>query len=216
MEKGKREIPKIKICGLTKPKEAAYLNQIQAEYAGFVFWEKSKRSVSFAQAEEICCYLDKSIKRVAVTVSPNIRLLQQIEQAGFDILQVHGELQKEILEKSKIPIWQACNLKEAADIEQLIWHEKIAGYVIDAATAGSGRAFDWMASKQIIEKARTTRMAEKKWILAGGLNPQNVQEAIRIFSPDVVDVSSGVEGGCGKEKALVLEFAGKVREYEKE
>ena len=59
-------------------------------------------------------------------------------------------------------------------------------------------------------------MAGKTWILAGGLNSQNVQEAIQIFSPDVVDVSSGVESDCGKEKALILEFAGKVRENEKE
>lgn len=216
MEKNDRVIPQIKICGLTRTKEAAYLNQIHAQYAGFVFWENSKRYVDIAQAEEICRCLDKNIMRVAVTVSPAIKLLGQIELAVFDILQVHGELKEEILEKSRISIWQACNLKETADIKKFLWHEKITGYVIDAGTAGSGRTFDWAASRQILEKARTTLMAGKTWILAGGLNSQNVQEAIQIFSPDVVDVSSGVESDCGKEKALILEFAGKVRENEKE
>lgn len=216
MEKNDRVSPQIKICGLTRTKEAAYLNQIHAQYAGFVFWENSKRYVDIAQAEEICRCLDKNIMRVAVTVSPDLKLLGQIELAGFDILQVHGELKEEILEKSRISIWQACNLKETADIEKLLWHEKITGYVIDAGTAGSGRTFDWAASRQILEKARTTLMAGKTWILAGGLNSQNVQEAIQIFAPDVVDVSSGVEGDCGKEKTLILEFAGKVRENEKE
>lgn len=211
MEKEEKLIPQIKICGLTRTEEAAYLNQIQAEYAGFVFYESSRRNVGFAQVKEICNHLDKDIKRVAVTVSPNIKLLEQIEQAGFDILQVHGELKEQILEKSRIPIWQACNIEEPEDIEKLKTHSKICGYVFDAATAGGGTTFDWAASKQILEKARTTIMAGKTLILAGGLNPQNIEDAVRIFSPDVVDVSSGVEGVCGKEKALILEFAAKAR-----
>ena len=65
MEKNDRVIPQIKICGLTRTKEAAYLNQIHAQYAGFVFWENSKRYVDIAQAEEICRCLDKNIMRVA-------------------------------------------------------------------------------------------------------------------------------------------------------
>ena len=211
MEKEEKVIPQIKICGLTRTEEAAYLNQIQAEYAGFVFWEKSKRNVDFVQAEEICHCLDKNITRVAVTVSPNIKLLRQIEQAGFDILQVHGELHEEILEKSRIPIWQACNLKEPEDIEKLRRDSKIVGYVMDAATAGGGKTFDWAAGRQILEKMRTAIMAGKTLVLAGGLNPQNIEDAVQIFSPDVVDVSSGVEGVCGKEKALILEFAAKAR-----
>lgn len=211
MEKEEKLIPKIKICGLTRTEEAAYLNQIQAEYAGFVFYESSRRNVGFAQVKEICNHLDKDIKRVAVTVSPNIKLLEQIEQMGFDILQVHGELHEEILEKSRIPIWQACNLKEPEDIEKLRRDRKIVGYVMDAATAGSGRTFDWMVGSQNLEKMRTAIMAGKTLVLAGGLNPQNIEDAVRIFSPDVVDVSSGVEGVCGKEKALILEFAAKAR-----
>lgn len=89
----RRGSPQIKICGITQAWEAFYLNEVHAEYAGFVFWQKSKRNVSFTQAEEIHKFLAKSIKRVAVTVSPDLQLVRRAEQAGFDILQVHGELQ---------------------------------------------------------------------------------------------------------------------------
>jgi len=206
----------IKICGLTRTEEAFYLNEIQAEYAGFVFWENSRRNVDFWQAEEIRRHLQDDIKCVAVTVSPDLELLRKIEQAGFDMIQIHGSLQEEILEKSSIPVWQACNIKEPGDLKKLVRNEKIAGYVLDAGIAGSGRTFDWADSRTAVEQARTAYFTDKLLILAGGLHPGNVSKAVEIFSPDVVDVSSGVEGAEGKERGLVIEFARKVRRNEKE
>lgn len=211
MKSNERGVPQIKICGITKTEEASYLNEIQAEYAGFVFWEKSKRNVSFERAEEIRKVLDKNIRRVAVTVSPNLDLLRQIEKSGFDILQVHGKLQEEVVRQCSIPFWRACNLQKPEDMEKLEQLEKITGYVIDAGTAGSGRTFDWKESREAIEKMKATVFVGKAFVLAGGLNPDNIAEAVRIFQPDAVDVSSGVEGADGKERALIIEFAGKVR-----
>lgn len=216
MKANERGAPQIKICGLTKAEEASYLNEIHAEYAGFILWEKSKRNVSFAKAEEIGGVLDENIRRVAVTVSPDVELVRKIELAGFDILQVHGELQEEILKQCRIPIWRACNLQKAEDMEKLEQHHKITGYVIDSGTAGSGKTFDWAGSMEAVEKMKATVFAGKTFVLAGGLNPGNIAEAVRIFQPDVVDVSSGVEGAQGKERALIIEFAGKVRSDEKE
>ncbi len=205
--------PQIKICGLTRLEEADFLNQEQADYAGFVLFEKSKRNVSFARVKEIGNRLSPDIKRVAVTVSPDKKLLEQIEQAGFDILQVHGELKPEILEESTLPIWRACNMKEPKDIEQLERCKKITGYVIDAGTAGSGTTFDWNKSRKVLEEAKKTVFAGKQFILAGGLNPENVAEGIETFAPDIVDVSSGVEGdGAGKDRTLIEAFIRKVRE----
>lgn len=211
LKSNKRGAPQIKICGITKTEEASYLNEIQAEYAGFVFWEKSRRNVSFERAEEIRKVLDKNIRRVAVTVSPNMDLLRQIEKSGFDILQVHGKLQEEVVRQCSIPIWRACNLQKPEDMEKLEQLEKITGYVIDAGTAGGGRTFDWKESREAIEKMKATVFVGKAFVLAGGLNPDNIAEAVRIFQPDAVDVSSGVEGADGKERALIIEFAGKVR-----
>lgn len=213
--------PKVKICGLTKIEDAKALNEAQADYAGFVFYEKSKRNVSIEDAEKIGSILNDRIKKVAVTISPDAKLLEQIEQLGFHILQVHGELKKEVLEKSHIPIWRACNLKEIKDVEQLEQHKKIQGYVIDAGTAGSGNTFDWEQHQESIRKMRNTLFAGKQFILAGGLQIENVRKGIELFSPDVVDISSGVERKeeqkfgqekSGKDKALILEFVKKVRE----
>lgn len=213
--------PKVKICGLTKIEDAKALNEAQADYAGFVFYEKSKRNVSIEDVEKIGSILNDRIKKVAVTISPDAKLLEQIEQLGFHILQVHGELKKEVLEKSHIPIWRACNLKEIKDVEQLEQHKKIQGYVIDAGTAGSGNTFDWEQHQESIRKMRNTLFAGKQFILAGGLQIENVRKGIELFSPDVVDISSGVERKqeeksgqekSGKDKALILEFVKKVRE----
>ena len=206
--------PQIKICGLTRKEEAEFLNRQKADYAGFVFFEESKRNVSLTQAIEIKQKLNPAIQTVAVTVSPDKKLVKQIEAAGFAVLQVHGVLKPEILEYAGIPIWRACNLKEPGDIRNLEQHEKITGYVIDAGTAGSGRTFDWNGNREALEKARGSVFDGKKWILAGGLHPENVSEGIEIFSPDVVDVSSGVEGANGKEERLIAAFIRKVREHE--
>lgn len=206
-----RGAPQIKICGITKIEEAFCLNEVQAEYAGFVFWEKSKRNVGFAQAEEIQNVLDKRIRRVAVTVSPELELVRQIERSGFDLLQVHGRLREEVIRQCGIPVWRACNLQKPKDMENLERMEKIAGYVIDAGTAGSGKTFDWKGNWEMIEQMKATVFVGKTFVLAGGLNPENITEAVRMFQPDVVDVSSGVEGADGKERALITEFVGKVR-----
>lgn len=216
MAKKRGVVPRIKICGLTRVEEASYLNEIRAMYAGFVLWEKSRRNVSLARAEEIGKHLDRRIKRVAVTVSPDLELLKQIEACGFDILQVHGDLPEEVLAQCRIPIWRACNLKQPQDLKGLERHPGISGYVVDAGTAGSGRTFDWQGSRKAVEEMKATVCAEADFILAGGLNPENIAQAIQIFQPDVVDVSSGVEGERGKERALILEFAGKVRDDETE
>ena len=84
---------KIKICGLTSPAEARYLNENHVDFAGMVlFFPKSKRNISIEQAKEIMAALDASIKRVAVVVSPTIEQVRQIEAAGFDYVQIHGEI----------------------------------------------------------------------------------------------------------------------------
>ncbi len=96
--------PKIKICGIKREAEAEYLNEAGADYGGFVFYEKSRRNVSIKKAESIARRLYPGIKKVAVTVSLDENLAKAISQAGFDILQVHGEFRPEIL-KAGIPLW---------------------------------------------------------------------------------------------------------------
>lgn len=211
----------VKICGLTKTEEAAYLNDVGADYAGFVFYPKSKRNVSFAQSKEIREQLNPQIQAVAVTVSPDVELVRRIIDSGFDIVQIHGELHKEVLKTASIPIWYAVNiikeeelLQKAEAFMKMPQHlqKKIEAIVVDGASYGGGKTFDWKQAD--VKNAAAELLMHRKFVLAGGLNESNVQEGMKLFSPDVVDVSSGVEGENGKDKTKINNFARKVRNYE--
>lgn len=203
--------PKIKICGLTKPEEAEYLNQGEVDFAGFVFYEKSKRNVDFKQAEEIGKNLNTGIKKVAVSVSPTLDFAKAAVQEGFDVLQVHGEMMPEILELGT-PIWRAVNITDKTQLEAVFLQEKkesenLLGYVFDGAGYGGGKPFDWQGMAEQVKKIT----AGKSLILAGGLTAENVRKGIQYFSPDVVDVSSGVEEEYGKSREKIMEFVNQVR-----
>ena len=110
----------IKICGLTDVKEAEYLNRNHVDYAGFVlFFEKSRRNLTIAQAKPIMEALSPEIKKVAVTVSPTVEQVRQIRDAGFDYVQVHGVLQSEI--PDVMPVLKAFNL---TDMDRFSEYEK--------------------------------------------------------------------------------------------
>ena len=225
-------MPEVKICGLISTDDAALISGAGAEdgrpgagadYAGFVFHAPSKRNVSIEQAREIMAALPASVRKVAVVVSPTPARAQEILSLPFDIIQIHGSCPKETLDAIRIPIWRAVNI---ANIDELTVSaeekgmERISGILIDAKEYGSGQTFDWAAAEQIRRAARRLGGAieEKsgrpvKFILAGGLHPGNVSEGIRLFGPDVVDVSSGVEydGGRGKDPRKVEAFLKAVR-----
>lgn len=196
---------KVKICGLTKPTEAQMLNKYGADYAGFVmFYEKSRRNNTVQNAWQVLRYLDRKIQRVAVVVSPTLEQIRMIEQMDFQAVQIHGELPEELLEKIRLPIWRAYNIKDRVVPEESD-SSKISAYVLDGGVPGSGKAFDWEALKRF-------QRGDKMLVLAGGLHEDNVKKAIDILHPDVVDVSSGVEGENGKDAQKVREFIRRVRE----
>ena len=197
---------KVKICGLTSPAEARYLNENHVDFAGMVlFFPKSKRNISIEQAKEIMAALDASIKRVAVVVSPSIEQIRQIETAGFDYVQIHGEI-PETEAVINIPILKAFNVSDMNSYEKYHNDSRIAGYVFDAIEPGSGKTFDWRLVDNIPRD-------EKLLLLAGGLNPDNVRMAIEAVHPDGVDVSSGVENddGAGKNPEKIRDFVAAVK-----
>lgn len=199
---------KIKICGLTSPAEARYLNENHVDFAGMVlFFPKSKRNISIKQAMEIMAALDASIKRVAVVISPSIEQIRQIEAAGFDYIQIHGEI-PETKAAIAIPILKAFNVSDMNSYEKYHNDSRIAGYVFDAIEPGSGKTFDWRLVDNIPRD-------EKLLLLAGGLNPDNVRMAIEAVHPDGVDVSSGVENddGAGKNPEKIRAFATAVKSH---
>lgn len=204
---------KIKICGLTTKEDIQSVNQGKITYAGFVFFEKSKRNLTYAQYEELIRDLDPSIQKVAVVVSPTLEEIEHYNTFDIDILQIHGNCDRSCIDKSRHPIWQAVNIQKIQEADaRFIEAEQIQGYVIDAAEYGSGKTFEWR--KEQAEQIRELTKG-KQFILAGGLHAKNVQQGITIFHPDVVDVSSGVEheGKLGKDKKKIESFIRKVREY---
>lgn len=207
---------KIKICGLTKPEEAAYLNEIHADFAGMVvFFPKSKRNISLEQAKKIRSMLDPSIKTVTVTVSPTLEQIRKISDAGFDLIQIHknpaeliqktSDAVREFTDKVSLPILKAFNVSDIDDYA--LWRNcpNVAGFVFDAAEPGSGKVFDWTLLQSIPRN-------EKLFMLAGGLTAENVSAAIFTLHPDGVDVSSGVEytnlsSALGKDPTKIRAFA---------
>lgn len=199
---------KIKICGLTNKDEAKFLNQYSVDFAGFIlFFPKSKRNISIEQAKEIMKELNSAIKKVAVVVSPTLEQAMQICESGFDYIQIHGDLSEELLSNITLPILKAFNIK---DMEHYSFYQscpQIYGYVFDAAEPGSGQAFDWNLLSKIPKD-------DKLFLLAGGLHPENVCDAITALHPDGVDVSSGVEYGkeiVGKDPDKIKQFVQAVR-----
>lgn len=195
----------IKICGFTEPKEAAYISYPAVSMMGMVlFFPKSKRNISIEQAKEIMEVADSCVRKVAVVVSPTVSQAREIEQAGFDYMQVHGTLSDEALQETSIPIIKAFNLGDEQN-SSYETNDRIQAYLFDAAEPGSGKSFDW----SILSTMKRT----KKWILAGGLTAYNVNKAIAIVHPDMVDVSSGVEYGdkLGKDPVKIAEFIRAVR-----
>ncbi len=216
---------KIKICGITKIIETQYLNEAGVDYAGFVFHEKSKRNISEETAYELIEALDENIKKVAVMVSPDPEKIERLGKLPFDIMQIHGTLTDAVIEACDRPIWYAVNVSDVASTEAVVSRmesmrtdhaSKIAGFLLDAPVYGSGHTFDW-------DKGRNEQclILDRRWrrdrllVLAGGLNPENVAEGMEIFAPDVVDVSSSVEGTYGKDREKILSFVQAVRATER-
>lgn len=197
----------IKVCGLTEVREAEYLNRLKIDFAGFVlFFPKSKRNIRIEKAEEIMKHLDKNIKKTAVVVSPAKEQIIDICNLGFDYIQIHGKIEEEVLKMAQIPVLKAFNVDDMDEFKMYSSNEKIAGYVFDAAEPGSGRTFDWDILSQIERDG-------KLFILAGGLNPDNVRKAVAAVNPDMVDVSSGVENddGFGKDILKIEKFVKQIR-----
>ena len=145
-------VPKIKICGITDEWEAEYLNEAGADYAGFVFYGKSRRNISIDRALAVAGRLDLRVLKVAVVVSPTAQFVRGIQAAGFDILQVHGEFCKEARREARIPVWRAVNIRNISALEEFFREEQkqdkrcIRGYVADGGSYGAGRVFDWEAT----------------------------------------------------------------------
>lgn len=210
---------KVKICGIQTPVEAEYLNCNEVDYAGIVLYEKSKRYVPINKTKEILEKLNQNITKVAVAVSPEEKMMHKVLRAGFDVLQIHGDYDRKILEHKpdELKLWRAVNIRKLEELESFNWEEAkvFDAILLDAENYGSGQTFGWDSGQNQIEMLQKFRERLKAhgilFVLAGGLCADNVREEIRIFEPDIVDVSSGVENEHGKDEEKIRIFIKKAK-----
>lgn len=194
MQQENNSLVEVKICGLTSEADVHILEKYGADYAGMVlYYPKSRRNIDVTLAATFVTELKKSdIKTVAVVVSPDVAQLEAIQNAGFDYIQIHGELSEDVYDRCNIGIIKAVNIKQQSEddiyLETKRWRslDKVKGLLFDAGVPGSGKTFGWNSLKKV-------DCGNKKLFLAGGLTPDNVRNAIEVVKPDVVDISSGVE-----------------------
>lgn len=201
--------PLIKICGITSEEEIGYIAKAGINYAGFVlFFKKSKRNLSLERAENLVAKLPEDIASVAVMVSPTKEQVEAVVDAGFSAIQIHGKVEDSIITSCQIPVFKAFNVSDMDAFSHYEQMDEVVGFVMDAAVPGSGKTFDW----DLLQKLPST---EKQVLLAGGLNPDNVGEALAACTGkiDGVDTSSGVEraDGNGKSKERIEAFVRAVR-----
>ncbi|NLK94896.1 MAG: phosphoribosylanthranilate isomerase [Clostridiales bacterium] len=202
----------IKICGITNIDEVNALNFLKPEYVGFVFAE-SKRKVTIDTAKKLYNSLNKKIKIVGVfRNNSEEEILQVLKNIPLDVIQLHGMEDELFIRKIKrrttTEIWKAIGIQNELDIEKALKYS-VDTLVLDGSNPGSGEAFSWEILKD--------RVINKKVILAGGLNLDNVLEGIEAVKPYGIDVSSGVEsidlkGNRYKDKNKMEKLINKVRE----
>ena len=185
---------KVKICGLSNIEAVKTAVSAGADYIGFVF-APSKRQVTLEQAAELAKFIPSHIQKVGVFVSPGrAELLEAVDKVGLDFVQVHGQVVDKLFENLPCASIQAVQVDGNGHVPN-----SQADYLLfDAPVAGSGQTFDWV-------RLDTTELAQP-FFIAGGLNEDNVEEAIQHFTPYAVDVSSGVETDGQKDHEKIRRF----------
>jgi phosphoribosylanthranilate isomerase len=199
---------KIKICGLFREQDIEYANEASPDYIGFVF-APSKRQVTAAQAEHLRKLLHDNIIPVGVFVNAPISEIANLYQNGIiSIAQLHGNENAEYIKQLKT----TCNTMQIIKTIQSFELENIntanfvdADYLLLDSGAGSGKNFNWE-----ILKSHSMQLLEKKWFLAGGINLENIEQAIS-FNPFCIDVSSGAETDGTKDRNKIMHLIEEVR-----
>jgi len=204
----------MKFCGLSRPQDIDAAVAAGARYVGFVFFPKSPRNVTLDVARALALATPVGIAKVALTVDADDEALDALTASvPLDMLQLHGhespDRVAEVRARYGLPVMKAVGIATADDIARIADYEAVADQLlIDAKPpagadlpGGNGLAFDW---RLLAGRKYWTR----PWMLAGGLTPDTVAEAVRLTGARQVDVSSGVESAPGvKDAARMADFA---------
>lgn len=214
MEKKPETKVKIKICGLRTPADVAAVNAVLPEYAGFIFVPMRRRYVAPAQAAILCQQLDPRIRPVGVFVDARVEeIVEVLTHCPLDMVQLHGSEDNDYIamlraayqdrfavESRELCIVKAFRVEDADDIRRA---EASAAdeILLDHGAGGTGERFDWT----LLQHCR------RRFFLAGGLTPDNVEDAIRVAQPYAVDASSSLESDGRKDPEKIRRFVAAVR-----
>ncbi|MCH2165185.1 MAG: phosphoribosylanthranilate isomerase [Marinovum sp.] len=201
---------KTKICGVRTAEDVAAAASAGASYLGFVFFEKSPRNLSLEEARALAVAVPVGTAKVSLLVNPDDMFLDALmADVPLDMLQLHGsespERVAEIRARTGLPVMKAIGIATAQDLEKIDRYAPVADQLLvdakppegGALPGGNGLSFDW------------TLLADRfdwplPWMLAGGLTPENVAEAIALTGTRQIDVSSGVESAPGQKDPMKI------------
>ena len=186
---------RVKICGITRVADALCASRAGADAIGLNFWSGTPRFVEVGRAREIADALPPFVTKVGLFVDPYVSQVRAILDAvPLDVLQFHGTEEPDLCRSFARPYLKAVHMKDGVDLlEYAALYDDAAGFVFDSywpgdLPGGTGRAFDWSRLSADVRAKLPSAV-----ILSGGLDPRNVENAIREVRPWAVDVSSGVE-----------------------
>ena len=210
---------KIKFCGLTNYDEVAFAYEKKIFWIGFIFVRGSPRFIEFGKTKEIINQFKEKLNFVGVFVNPNNDWIHLAMDVGINYIQLHGEESvercKEIKKLFKIPIIKAIPIEREEDLKNIEIYNDVCDYFLldkkniskSGFNGGTGENFDW----NIISRNKNWLNQFKPWILSGGLNINNINEAIKITGTKAIDVSSGIEYNPGiKSIELMDQFVKKI------
>jgi phosphoribosylanthranilate isomerase len=200
--------PRVKFCGMTRASDAHAAIQLGVDALGFIFHPSSARAVDVTQAQAITQSLPPLVARVGVFVDHSLAQIQQIAaQAQLTVIQLHGDQSPEFCQQLHLPVIKAIAVTAQTDIAQVVAPYLGAAQILldthhPTLAGGSGQTFAW---------SQIPHSLCPHIILAGGLTPDNVAQAIRTVTPYAVDVSSGIEDrpGC-KNPVKMTQFMTQV------
>lgn len=198
---------KVKICGLTNIEDVRIINKYLPDYVGFVF-APSKRQITIKQAGILAKQIAPEIKKVGVFVNcPREYIEKAAKACDLDVLQFHGQESAQNCQGYTQEVWKCFRIRDTDSLATLQKYQ-VDGILIDSyfpgTLGGTGKTFDWSLVSHLADSYF--------FILAGGLNANNVQQAIYQVNPDVIDVSSSIETKNIKDEAKTRDFIRKVRQ----
>lgn len=201
---------RIKLCGLKRPRDIEWADELMPDYIGFVFARKSRRYVSPEIAKALRAELDPAIQAVGVFVNEAPEVVAALLNGGIiDIAQLHGGEDEDYIQALRKltgrPLIQAFRVDGPADLDRA--RQSSADHILlDSGAGGTGTAFDWALLKEF----------DRPYFLAGGLSPENVARAVKAVHPFAVDVSSGIEMDGVKDYKKMTAFVSAVRKAHQE